>query len=176
MVIDLSGQRFGRLTVIERASRKTHGESWWLCHCDCGDGITTTSHRLRSGSTRSCGCLTRELLSGENNHRWKGGRAGGDGYVRILKKDHPRADAKGYVPEHHLVMERVLGRHLYPGENVHHKNGIRDDNRPDNLELWIKQQPAGQRFEDVARYFALELLRQRLFQGKVVSEYPPAKH
>ena len=72
--------------------------------------------------------------------------------------NHPRARADGYVLEHIAVMARILGRQLLPGETVHHKNGVRDDNRPENLELWTKSQPAGKRIEDLVSW-AQEILR-----------------
>lgn len=53
------------------------------------------------------------------------------------------------VREHRYVMEQILGRPLLPGETVHHKNGNRSDNRPDNLELWVTSPRYGQRVKDV---------------------------
>jgi hypothetical protein len=71
--------------------------------------------------------------------------------------DHPRAGKGQYVFEHILVTEQVLGRHLLAHEAVHHRNSVRDDNRPKNLELWTRPQPAGIRVSDAVAW-AREIL------------------
>lgn len=93
---------------------------------------------------------------GEDHFRWKGGRRiDTNGYVIISTP----GNTKVRQFEHRLVMEEMLGRPLYDGENVHHINGVRDDNRPENLELWVVHQPRGQRPADLVEW-AEEVLRR----------------
>ena len=77
----------------------------------------------------------------------------------VYAPDHPRVRRRPYVFEHILVMEEMLGRHLYPDETVHHRNGMKDDNRPENLELWVRPQPSGIRVEDGLAW-AREIVRR----------------
>lgn len=65
--IDLTGQRFGRLLVLDRATNDAQGRARWRCACDCGNEAVITRHHLRDGRTKSCGCLRRDVAS-ELNH------------------------------------------------------------------------------------------------------------
>lgn len=81
-LIDLTGKRFGRLTVISRAENTKSGKARWLCRCDCGEETTVLSSNLIRGLTLSCKCLNNEMASqrftrhGMSNHRlykiWSG--------------------------------------------------------------------------------------------------------
>ena len=85
----------------------------------------------------------------ETGHpRWKGGKIKNNGYIMLYRPNHPFRDKHNYVMEHRLVMEQMLGRYLQPGERVHHINGIKDDNRIENLELWTGNHGKGYRVED----------------------------
>ena len=67
--IDLTGQKFGKLTVLEidkeetlrRRTTSSNKKLYWKCKCDCGNIITTVGTSLRNGSTKSCGCLQKEI-------------------------------------------------------------------------------------------------------------------
>lgn len=74
---------------------------------------------------------------GAETRKWKGGRKiGKGGYVLLLRKDHPHHDSQGYVPEHRLVAEQMLRRYLSKKEVVHHIDGDRQNNSPENLEVF----------------------------------------
>ena len=77
------------------------------------------------------------FMQKENHPLWKGGRKYNDkGYVFVYAPNHPYKVEGRYIREHRLVMEQYLGRYLKPQEVVHHINGIKDDNRQENLLLF----------------------------------------
>ena len=141
----------------------------------CGDGYRPSSSHLLCPACRgkarkilcACGkkknkeslccivCFRAKPKSGVHSPSWKGGRSYHKaGYVAV-RQHHTRK----YRFEHVLVMEKKLRRPLIKGENVHHKNGVKDDNRLCNLELWIKPQPPGIRVEDAVKW-AKEILER----------------
>lgn len=90
-----------------------------------------------SAETRAKMSTAQKEKKGALNNNWKGGRClAVGGYIRVLAPEHPYADTRGYVFEHRLVMEAHLGRTLLPTEVVHHINGIPNDNRIENLQLF----------------------------------------
>ncbi|MEU4576623.1 HNH endonuclease [Nonomuraea sp. NPDC023979] len=102
-----------------------------------------------------------------------------DGYVQThVQEGHPFRTKGQRVPEHRLVMELFLSRPLRAGETVHHKNGIRHDNRIENLELWASTHPYGQRVVDLIAW-ARELLstyaaeEDLLLSGEAVVDVAP---
>ena len=153
---NLTGIKFNMLTVLreDTAKRRKNTKPRWICRCDCGTEKSIQSNNLLNGNIASCGCLIRR--TGENNPQWKGGTSNVDGYIVRTVYENGK---KRHVKEHRFVMEQHLGRKLYPSENVHHKNGIRNDNRIENLEIWVKTQPCGQRVEDLVE-FSLEILQK----------------
>lgn len=120
---------FGKGSAFIWAACITCGRQRWV---KCTRGIPTRLHCI------FCHNKARAKYGSKNN-MWKGGRYKSLGYIMVwLSPDDfffPMAQKGGYVPEHRLVMAKHIGRSLHRWEIVHHKNGIKDDNRIENLQL-----------------------------------------
>lgn len=120
--------------IYRRASTLKRLANPPCCSTACANRQRGTDHL----HTPEVVALRAAKMTGANNPAWMGGRyiEPDKGYVMIRRPDHPRARQNGYVLEHILVAEEKLGRALLPDEEIHHKNEIRSDNRPDNLEVY----------------------------------------
>ncbi len=130
-----------------------HGKSIDKKCLYCGNTFHTHSCKLKVGKGKYCSreCYSKaqkELLHspetcfkkgenlGENNNLWKGGKSSSNGYILIYQPHHPKAIKGRYVREHILVAEKALNRFLNEKEIIHHINGIKSDNRLENLYLF----------------------------------------
>ena len=115
----------------------------------CGGMFIQRQGRNRKTCGRTCGGRSRtDYKTGSESPSWRGGIwIGKGGYRYLYKPDHPNAVGPGkkYVAEHRLVMENEIGRLLEPHERVHHLDGDKLNNKPENLELWVGGHPTGQR-------------------------------
>ncbi len=156
---DLSGQKFGKLTAISvdrRSQAKGRGyRNYWMCKCECGKERAIRDDALLGGVTQSCGCLR----IGKGNYRWNGGKILSTGGYVLIRVYPEEGEGGFYRFEHQVIMEKILGRPIVHPETVHHKNGIKTDNRPENLELWSKQHRHGQRVDDLVAY-SIEIVKK----------------
>jgi hypothetical protein len=143
-----------------------------------GDVLAEISfRRYRKEGCAIPGCPRRHYAREWCRGHWEAWHRHGDPNVK-LRAPKGQADFlhEGYhyihvdgriVAEHRYVMEQILGRPLLPGETPHHKNGQRSDNRPENLELWIRKQPQGQRAKDLLAWAREIIARYEPVEGKL---------
>jgi hypothetical protein len=101
----------------------------------------------------------------EKTNHWKGGKTiHCMGYIQIKNRKHPHGDHKGYIFEHRLVMEKILGRYLKPEEVVHHIDGNTANNKPENLMLFANN-------TEHMRFHSLQ--KNQEIKGGGINEYLP---
>jgi hypothetical protein len=136
---DILNPKVGEVISATALGKKGRVLMYWALCPKCGKGRWLQKQGIE-GLCKKCWSTEHgSTLRREKNGMWKGGRAkNGGGYVKVLiEKDNPyyTMSQKGYVQEHRLVMAEHLGRILEKWEIVHHINGVKDDNRIENLKL-----------------------------------------
>lgn len=107
---DLSGSRFGRLTVVSRGPNRKQGQARWVCRCDCGVEKVVDGGPLRDGRTRSCGCYVRDLL--------RATRTGAESPVHTHGMTDTREYASWRSMKRRCLNENAANFHLYGGRGI----------------------------------------------------------
>lgn len=111
-------------------------KSFVLGKCQCGCFSEMAIRSTHNILQRYIHGHANTFQKGVQNPKWNGGKTiTSNGYIMLWKPDHPDRDSRGYIKEHRLIMEKHLGRRLKHSELVHHINGIKTDNRIENLEI-----------------------------------------
>ena len=154
--VDLTGQKFGKLTVIKRVEDDSEAHIKWLCECECGNFITTRGTSLRSGITKSCGCLVGDKIRELNKLKKKYNKydLSGDygiGYASNtnepfyfdledydkIKNYYWYSNHDGYMcsseNKKEIIMHRLIIDENDPEMQVDHFNRNKKDNRKENL-------------------------------------------
>ena len=154
--VDLTGQKFGKLTVIKRVEDDSEAHIKWLCECECGNLITTRGTSIRSGITKSCGCLVGDKIRELNKLKKKYNKydLSGDygiGYASNtnepfyfdledydkIKNYYWYSNHDGYMcsseNKKEIIMHRLIIDENDPEMQVDHFNRNKKDNRKENL-------------------------------------------
>ena len=160
-LIDLTGEKFGRLMVLKRAknyvSPKGQQIAQWLCKCDCGNEVVVMGTSLRKGASKSCGCLNKELLSKRRKKNdYDLSKEYGIGYTskgeefyfdledyNLIKDYNWHIDAEGYVctniyrdnTKTHIKLHRLVMKCNDSKLDIDHINHIKYDNKKSNLRI-----------------------------------------
>ncbi len=141
-----------KLCSVHECTRKLHAKG--LC----------SMHRLRLKKYGEVG-----QASSTKGDRGTGHISETTGYRYFYKPSHPNAGRNGQIAEHTIIMSKILGRPLEKKESVHHKNGIKLDNSPENLELRVSVHPNGQDLLDVAN-FCIKFLKEHKNDIKIMKK------
>ena len=118
-VKDLTGQKFGRLTVIERAGTSKGRKALWLCKCECGNEKVIMGNNLKSGATMSCGCLGSEKMKQLNEEQWKD-----EDFRKMQSEISSKTIKKQWQDEDFRKMQSEKGKQQTKDKNPNYKGGI----------------------------------------------------
>lgn len=125
--------KLGEVKLGRQINKKpTSTKFIWAACVDCGKERWVAVLAKKPAHLQCGSCVLKGQI-GDDAHNWKGGIISRRGYNAVHMPKHYRATKQGYVMEHLLVWERVHQRRLPKGYLIHHLNGIKTDNRPQNL-------------------------------------------